>query len=70
MKIEKKLMSEVEELWANHEEALSHFGEACVAAAKAGHKCKMRRYLRRGMIVATAATIVVTSLLDLRSETY
>ena len=70
MKIDKKLMNEVEELWTNHEKALSHFGEACVAAAKAGQKCKMRRYLRRGMIVAAASTVVVTSYLDLTSETY
>lgn len=70
MKIDKKLMNEVEELWINHEEALKHFGLVCVAAAKAGHKCKMRRYLRRGMVVATTATIIITSYLDSISETY
>ena len=26
MKIDKKLMNEVEELWVGHEEALTHFG--------------------------------------------
>ena len=63
-------MNEVEELWTDHEDALLHFGEACVAAAKAGHKCKMRRCLRCGMIMAAVATIIVTCCLDLMSETY
>lgn len=70
MKIDKKLMNEVEELWVGHEEALTHFGQVCVAAAKAGHDCKMRRCLRRSMIAATMATIVITYCLDLVSETY
>ena len=52
MKIDKKLMNEVEELWVGHEEALTHFGQVCVAAAKAGHDCKVRRHLRLGMVVA------------------
>lgn len=70
MKIDKKLMDEVETLWIDHEEALTHFGWMCVAAAKAGHNCKMRRYLRRGMVIATVATIAITSYLDLISEAY
>ena len=70
MKIDKKLMNEVEELWVGHEEALTHFGQVCVAAAKAGHDCKLRRHLRLGMVVATAATIIITCCLDLMSETY
>ncbi len=70
MKIDKKLMNEVEELWVGHEEALTHFGQVCVAAAKAGHDYKVRRHLRLGMVVATAATIIITCCLDLMSETY
>ena len=70
MKIDKKLMNEVEELWVGHEEALTHFGQVCVAAAKAGHDYKVRRHLRRGRVVATAATIIITCCLDLMSETY
>ncbi len=70
MKTDKRLMNEVENLWPDHEEALTHFGNLCVAAAKAGHQCKIRRYLRRGMVVATIATIVITRCLDSISETY
>lgn len=70
MKIDKKLMNEVEELWVGHDEALTHFGQVCVAAAKVGHHCKVRRYLRRGMVAATVATIIITYCLDLVSETY
>ncbi len=70
MKIDKKLMNEVEELWPDHEEALSYFGLVCVAAAKAGHKCKIRRRLRRGMVIVTAAIVVITSYLDWISEAY
>ena len=70
MKIDKKLMDEVEELWVGHEEALTHFGQVCVAATKAGHDCKVRRSLRLGMVVATTVTVVVTCCLDLMSETY
>lgn len=70
MKIDEKLMNEVEELWVGHEEALTHFGQLCIAAAKAGHNCKVRRHLRLGMVVATVATIVITCCLDLVSETY
>lgn len=70
MKIDKKLMNEVEELWVGHEEALTHFGQVCVAAAKAGHDYKVQRHLRLGMVVATAATIIITCCLDLMSETY
>lgn len=68
MKIDKKLMNEVEELWVGHEEALTHFGQVCVAAAKAGHDCRVRRHLR--LVVATAATIIITCCLDSMSETY
>ena len=70
MKINRKLMNEIEDLWYDHEEALVYFGRACVTAAEAGHKCKVRRYLRRGMVVATVATIIITSYLDSISETY
>lgn len=70
MEIDKKLMNEVETLWIDHEEALSYFGLACVSAAKAGHKCKIRRCLRRGMVMATVATIAITSYLDLTSKAY
>ncbi len=70
MKIDKKLMNEVEELWPDHEEALSHFGWVCAAAAKAGYKCKIRRRLRHGMVIATAAIVVITSYLDWISEAY
>jgi len=70
MKIDKTLMNEIEVLWPDHEEALAHFGSACVAAAKAGHKCKMRRCLRHGMVIATVAIIVITSYLDRASEAY
>lgn len=70
MKMDKRLMDEVESLWPDHEKALKHFGDLCVAAAKAGHQCKVLRYLRRGMVAATLATIVVTCCLDLVSETY
>lgn len=70
MKIDNKLMNEVEELWVGHEEALTHFGQVCVAAAKAGHDCKVRRNLRLAMVLATAVTVVVTCCLDLVSETY
>ncbi len=70
MKIDKKLMKEIEELWLDHEEALSHFGLACVAAEKAGHKCKIRRCLRHGMVIATAAIVVITSYLDWTGEAY
>ena len=70
MKMDKRLMAEVEELWPDHEEALSHFGWLCVAAAKAGHKCKLRKRLRQCMVIATAATIVVTKYLDQISEVY
>ena len=70
MKMDNKLMDEVNELWVDHSVALEHFGRMCVVAAKAGHGFKVRRYLRRGMIGATLATIVVTSCLDLLSETY
>lgn len=70
MKIDKKSMNEVEKLWPDHEKALTHFGSACVAAAKAGHKCKMRRRLRYGMVIATVAIIVITGYLDRASEAY
>lgn len=70
MKMDKDLMNEVETLWPDHEEALTHFGWLCAAAAKAGHKCKVRRCLRRGMVAATVATIIITHCLDLVSETY
>jgi len=70
MKIDKKLMNEVKELWPDHEEALSHFGLVCIAAAKAGHKCKIRKRLRYGMVIATAAIIVITNYLDWTSEAY
>lgn len=70
MKLDQKLMDEIEALCPDHEDAIVHFGCACIAASKAGHKCKMRRYLRRGMVVATLATIVITSCLDLISEAY
>lgn len=70
MKIDKKLMNEIENLWADHDEAITHFGLLCIAAAKAGRNCKIRRCLRRGMVVATVATIVITRYLDLISETY
>lgn len=70
MKIDKKLMNEVEELWVGHEEALTHFGQVCVAAAKAGHDRRVRRHLRLGMAVATAATIIMTCCSDSMSETY
>ena len=70
MKIDKKLMNEVEDLWVDHDEALKHFGDLCVAAAKAGHNYKVRRYLRRGMIAAALVTTIVTSCLDFISETY
>lgn len=70
MKIDKNLMDEIEKLWPDHEEALTHFGWTCVAAAKAGHNCKIRRYLRRGMVAATVVIIVITHCLDLVSETY
>ena len=70
MKINKKLMNEIEELWADHDGALAHFGLVCVEAAKAGRKAEMRRCLRRGMVIATVVTIVVTSCLDLISESY
>ncbi len=70
MEIDKKLMNEVEILWTDHAEALSHFGLACVSAAKAGYKCKIRRYLRRGMVIATVAIVVITSYLDWVSEAY
>lgn len=70
MKMDKNLMNEVDNLWVDHEEALTHFGLLCVAAAKAGHNCKIRRYLRRGMVVVTVATIVITRCLDFVSETY
>lgn len=70
MKIDKKLMNEVEALWDDHAEALVHFGEACVAASKAGRRYGIRKCLRRGMIMATAATIIITSFLDLIDEVY
>lgn len=68
MKINRRLMSEVEDLWCDHEEALVYFGQACVEAAKAGHKCKVRRYLRRGVVAAALVTIFITSYLDSISE--
>lgn len=70
MKMDKKLMMEIDKLWTDHEAALTHFGLLCVAAAKAGHNCKIRRYLRRGMIMVTMTTIIITYGLDLVSETY
>jgi len=70
MKINHRLMSEIEELWCDHEEAFVYFGQACVEAAKAGHKCKVRRYLRRGAVVAALVTIFITSCLDSISETH
>jgi len=58
MKIDKKLIKEVDELWDDHAEALEHFGNVCAQAALDGHASGVRRKAI-GFAVIIAAALAI-----------